>query len=165
MVGGALGIRWGISYRALWGHWISMGVATSKNLGHCSHRQGLRLRRQPGDTAGGGHGERGSTHSFWCAIALLVHMQVTDGTANWDFATWVPHAVVVNIGTDDDLAGKTAADRAAFKVKFLILPCFFLPCPEPSTLPPPCISYALVQATVGVGTVLIWDLILIRYQT
>ena len=29
--------------------------------------------------------------------------------------------------------------------------------------PPPCISYALVQ--VGVGTVLIWDLILIRYQT
>ena len=27
------------------------------------------------------------------------------------------------------------------------------------------ISYALVQATVGVGTVLIWDLILIRYQT
>ena len=35
------------------------------------------------------------------------------------------------------------------------------PCPTP---PPPCISYALVQATVGVGTVLIWDLILIRYQ-
>ena len=34
-----------------------------------------------------------------------------------------------------------------------------------STPPPPCISYALVQATVGVGTVLIWDLILIRYQT
>ena len=31
--------------------------------------------------------------------------------------------------------------------------------------PPPCISYALVQATVGVGTVLIWCLILIRYQT
>ena len=31
--------------------------------------------------------------------------------------------------------------------------------------PPPCISYALVQATVGVGTVLIWDLILIQYQT
>ena len=31
--------------------------------------------------------------------------------------------------------------------------------------PPPCISYALVHATVGVGTVLIWDLILIRYQT
>ena len=31
--------------------------------------------------------------------------------------------------------------------------------------PPPCISYALVQATVGVGTILIWDLILIRYQT
>ena len=30
---------------------------------------------------------------------------------------------------------------------------------------PPCVSYALVQATVGVGTVLIWDLILIRYQT
>ena len=29
----------------------------------------------------------------------------------------------------------------------------------------PCISYALVQATVGVGTVLIWDLILIWYQT
>ena len=27
------------------------------------------------------------------------------------------------------------------------------------------ISYALVQATVGVGTVLIWDLILFRYQT
>ena len=26
------------------------------------------------------------------------------------------------------------------------------------------ISYALVQATVGVGTVIIWDLILIRYQ-
>ena len=24
--------------------------------------------------------------------------------------------------------------------------------------PPPCISYALVQATVGVGTVLIWDI-------
>ena len=33
------------------------------------------------------------------------------------------------------------------------------------TPPPPCISYAFVQATVGVGTVLIWDLILIRYQT
>ena len=33
------------------------------------------------------------------------------------------------------------------------------------TPPPPYISYALVQATVGVGTVLIWDLILIRYQT
>ena len=32
------------------------------------------------------------------------------------------------------------------------------------TPPPLCISYALVQATVGVGTVLIWDLILIRYQ-
>ena len=31
--------------------------------------------------------------------------------------------------------------------------------------PPPCISYTLVQATVGVGTVLIWDLILIWYQT
>ena len=31
--------------------------------------------------------------------------------------------------------------------------------------PPPCISYALVQATVGVGTVLIWYLILIWYQT
>ena len=30
--------------------------------------------------------------------------------------------------------------------------------------PPPCISYALVQATVGVGTVLIWDLILIWCQ-
>ena len=30
---------------------------------------------------------------------------------------------------------------------------------------PPWISYALVQATVGVGTVLIWDLILIQYQT
>ena len=33
-----------------------------------------------------------------------------------------------------------------------------------STPPPPCLSYALVQATVGVGTVLIWYLILIRYQ-
>ena len=32
------------------------------------------------------------------------------------------------------------------------------------TPPPLCISCALVQATVGVGTVLIWDLILIRYQ-
>ena len=31
--------------------------------------------------------------------------------------------------------------------------------------PPPCISYALVQATVDVGTILIWDLILIWYQT
>ena len=30
--------------------------------------------------------------------------------------------------------------------------------------PPPCNSHALVQATVGVGTVLIWYLILIRYQ-
>ena len=30
--------------------------------------------------------------------------------------------------------------------------------------PPPCLSYALVQATAGVGTVLIWYLILIRYQ-
>ena len=30
--------------------------------------------------------------------------------------------------------------------------------------PPPCLSYALVQATVGVGTVLIWYPILIRYQ-
>ena len=32
------------------------------------------------------------------------------------------------------------------------------------TPPPPCLSYALVQATVDVGTVLIWYLILIRYQ-
>ena len=32
------------------------------------------------------------------------------------------------------------------------------------TPPPPCNSYALVQATVGVGTVLIWYLILIRYK-
>ena len=31
--------------------------------------------------------------------------------------------------------------------------------------PSPCISYALVQATVGVGTVLIWDLIYQTYQT
>ena len=31
--------------------------------------------------------------------------------------------------------------------------------------PPPCISYALVEATVGVGTVLIWYRILIQYQT
>ena len=30
--------------------------------------------------------------------------------------------------------------------------------------PPPCNSYALVIATVGVGTVLIWYLILIRYK-
>ena len=37
--------------------------------------------------------------------------------------------------------------------------------PTQTTPPPPCISYALVQATVGVGTVYIWDLILIRYQT
>ena len=34
-----------------------------------------------------------------------------------------------------------------------------------STPPPPlCNSYTLVQATVSVGTVLIWYLILIRYQ-
>ena len=32
------------------------------------------------------------------------------------------------------------------------------------TPPPPCNSYALVIATVGVGTVLIWYLILIRYK-
>ena len=32
----------------------------------------------------------------------------------------------------------------------------------PDSPPPPCFSYALVQATVGVGTVLIWYLILIR---
>jgi len=32
------------------------------------------------------------------------------------------------------------------------------------TPPPLCNSHALVQATVGVGTVLIWYLILIRYQ-
>ena len=32
------------------------------------------------------------------------------------------------------------------------------------TPPPPCNSYALVIATVGVGTVLIWYLILIRYN-
>ena len=38
-------------------------------------------------------------------------------------------------------------------------------CPPSLVPPPPCISYALVQATVGVGTLLIWDLILIRYQT
>ena len=31
--------------------------------------------------------------------------------------------------------------------------------------PPPCVSYALVQATLGVGTVLMWDLILIRYKS
>ena len=30
--------------------------------------------------------------------------------------------------------------------------------------PRPCNSHALVQATVGVGTVLIWYLILIQYQ-
>ena len=30
---------------------------------------------------------------------------------------------------------------------------------------PPCISFALVQATVGAGTILLWDLILLRYQT
>ena len=30
--------------------------------------------------------------------------------------------------------------------------------------PPPCVSYALVQATSGMGTVLVWYLILIRYQ-
>ena len=30
--------------------------------------------------------------------------------------------------------------------------------------PPLCNSYALVIATVGVGTVLIWYLILIRYK-
>ena len=35
----------------------------------------------------------------------------------------------------------------------------------PTPPPPACISYALVQATVGVGTVLIWDLLLVRYQT
>ena len=39
------------------------------------------------------------------------------------------------------------------------------PLPTKIVPPPSCISYALVQATVGVGTVLIWDLILIRYQT
>ena len=33
-----------------------------------------------------------------------------------------------------------------------------------STPAPPCNSYALVIATVGVGTVLIWYLILIRYK-
>ena len=33
-----------------------------------------------------------------------------------------------------------------------------------ATPPPPCNSHALVQATVGVGTVLIWYLISIRYQ-
>ena len=36
--------------------------------------------------------------------------------------------------------------------------------PPPFVPPPPCNSYALVQATVGVGTVLIWYLILIRYK-
>ena len=30
--------------------------------------------------------------------------------------------------------------------------------------PPPCISYALVQATVGVGTVIIVSVILIAYK-
>ena len=30
--------------------------------------------------------------------------------------------------------------------------------------PPPCISYALVQATVGVGTVIIVYVILIAYE-
>ena len=30
--------------------------------------------------------------------------------------------------------------------------------------PPPCKSYALVQATAGVGTVLNWDPNLIRYK-
>ena len=33
-----------------------------------------------------------------------------------------------------------------------------------STPPPPCISYALVQATVGVGTVIIVYVILIAYE-
>ena len=33
-----------------------------------------------------------------------------------------------------------------------------------STPPPPCISYALVQATVGVGTVIIVYVILITYE-
>ena len=36
--------------------------------------------------------------------------------------------------------------------------------PKPQCTPPPCNSYALVIATVGVGTVLIWYLILIRYK-
>ena len=45
---------------------------------------------------------------------------------------------------------------------FVTQPSYLRACTPP---PPPCISYALVQATVGVGTVLIWDLILIRYQT
>ena len=37
--------------------------------------------------------------------------------------------------------------------------------PLPHAPPPaPCISYALVQATVGVGTVLLWYRILIQYQ-
>ena len=31
-------------------------------------------------------------------------------------------------------------------------------------LPPPCISYALVQATVGVGTVIIVYVILTMYE-
>ena len=35
---------------------------------------------------------------------------------------------------------------------------------HPRTPSPPCNSYALVIATVGVGTVLIWYLILIRYK-
>ena len=44
-------------------------------------------------------------------------------------------------------------------------PSKFINCAVATYTPPPCISYALVQATVGVGTVLLWDLILIRYHT
>ena len=57
-------------------------------------------------------------------------------------------------GTPPPLCGKDDTQITLFSY-----PCFAL------YPPPPCISYTLVQATVGVGTVLIWDLILIRYQT
>ena len=60
-----------------------------------------------------------------------------------------------------------------FKAHALGMPCtqcarsvkFWMPA-NTRTLPPPplCNSYALVIATVSVGTVLIWYLILIRYK-
>ena len=63
------------------------------------------------------------------------------------------------------LRGKLYFTRAIPEAKWVALSStWFAVCVYGGTPPPPCNSYTLVIATVGVGTVLIWYLILIRYK-
>ena len=55
------------------------------------------------------------------------------------------------------MRGVVFTGRVVLSQKGWFYPPKFLP-------PPPCISYALVQATVGVGTVIIVYVILIMYE-